>query len=380
MLINRNPKQMQHYSPAYITIASLLLIFTISCNGQSNIPPQDVVNEYEHIGGKMPKIKKTQGANEYQNIHCGLQDKSGNLWFGTTGEGVYRYDGKQFTQYTVKDGLSSNIVWAILQDTKGYIWLGTDAGICRYDGKTISIVSITTTGGIGWRPGNPSLNNPSTKNTVWSILQDKNGTIWFGTDEGLYCYNGNNFIHLLDNPGIVNNSNVTLKSIQCMLEDTKGRIWFGSGPMAFEGICRLSGTTIENFRPKNETWIRNIIEDNNGNIWFATRHFGACRYDGHSFSYINQSQEMENGTMMACLHDRKGNTWFASDYGAELNDTVGGVWRYDGTSVVKYSTKDGLVNNAVFFILEDRDGNIWVGTRNIGLYRFNGKTFDNFSE
>jgi len=326
---------------------------------------------------RQTKMRKTQGSNEYQNVHCGLQDKAGNLWFGTTGEGVYRYDGKEFTQFTIRNGLSSNTVWSILEDTKGSIWFGTDMGVCRYDGNTISYIPFATTNNI---VGMASTNNNFTKNAVWSIMQDRSGTIWFGADEGLYCYDGKTFTRPLDKPGIVNDSNLTLKSVQCMLEDKKGNIWFGSGPMAFEGICLYDGKSVQNFKPKNVRWVRNIIQEKNGNILFATRNNGVCRYDGKTFAYISQSDGMVNGSMMGCLEDRSGNIWFASDYGAELNDTVGGVWCYNGKSFTKYSTKNGLANNAVFLILEDRNKNIWVGTRNIGLYRFNGISFDSFSE
>src|SRR6476620_6583888 len=116
----------------------LLFLFITVCNGQTSTG--------------QPRIVKTQGTTEYANVHCGLQDKDGNLWFGTTGEGVYRYDGKLFTQFTVRDGLSSNSVQCILEDRAGSIWFGTDAGLCRYDGKTISAVPISFDRGSGFLP------------------------------------------------------------------------------------------------------------------------------------------------------------------------------------------------------------------------------------
>ena len=165
-----------------------------------------------------------------------------------------------------------------------------------------------------------------------------------------------------------------------MLQDRNGTIWFGSGYPAMEGIIRYDGKSLEQFKPKKEGWIRNIINGKNGDILFATRNSGVCRYNGKGFSNTTQPNEMVNSYMMDCLIDKKGNTWFISDYGDQLNDTIGGVWRYDGKFFVKYSTKDGLKNNAVFLIMEDSAGKIWVGTRNTGLYRFNGKSFDSFSE
>ena len=110
-----------------------------SCNGQtkSNINANSQPNS-KLISIGQPKIVKTQGSSESDNIHCSLQDRLGNLWLGTTGQGVYRYDGKLFYTYTVKEGLSSNSVWSILEDKVGNIWFGTGDGICRYDGKKLS--------------------------------------------------------------------------------------------------------------------------------------------------------------------------------------------------------------------------------------------------
>ena len=108
-------------------IFSLLLgsIFFTPSNGQ------ETVVEHLSFTSKNAKLTKTQGTTEHQNVHCSLQDNDDNLWFGTTGEGVYKYDGKEFTQFTEKDGLSNNFIWSILEDESGNIWFGTDDGVSR---------------------------------------------------------------------------------------------------------------------------------------------------------------------------------------------------------------------------------------------------------
>ena len=192
-------------------IYSLLLvsIFFTSCNGQTKAEnPNETVVEQLSFTGKNPKLTKTQGTNEYQNVHCSLQDKAGNLWFGTTGEGVYRYDGKVFTQFTVKDGLSNNSVWSILEDKSGNIWFGTDDGVSRYDGKTIAKISFTTIKNPG---GLVTAIPQSSQNAVWSMMQDKSGIIWFGTSEDLYCYDGKSFSRFLDKGNIININKLQLK-------------------------------------------------------------------------------------------------------------------------------------------------------------------------
>lgn len=367
------------------TIFLALTFEFTACNGQvkTNLPFESG-SDSKRIANGHPKLIKTQGTSEYANIHCGLQDKGGNLWFGTTGEGVYRYDGKFFTQFTVKDGLSNNTVWSIAEDKNGNIWFGTDDGICRYDGKTFSRIPISMSNSNNFYL-NKSLNAPSAKNDVWSIMQDKSGILWFGTRDGLYCYDGKSFSRFLENKSIVNKDNLHLKMIDCMLEDKKGNIWFASGMgSGGEGICRYNPASheITSHKPYGNGWIRTIIEATDGNIYIATRHNGVCYYDSSSGGFINFTEKagINNSSVTTISEDKAGNIWVGTELGSGQLGEDGGVWRFDGKSFTKFTTKEGLIHNGVFTILEDKSGNIWFGTRNIGLCRYDGKTFSSFSE
>lgn len=355
----------------------LLSIFFTSCNGQVKTEQLNKTTiELLSFTSKKTKLTKTQGTNEYQNVHCSLQDKDGNLWFGTTGEGVYRYDGKEFTQFTEKDGLSNNSVWSILEDKSGNIWFGTNDGVSQYDGKTISKIPFTITSSISTGIAMPQIG----KNIVWSVFQDKKGTIWFGSDYGIYCYKGKTFSYFLDNAYVVNKSNLTLKSIQCMFEDTKGNLWFGSGPQASEGICLFDGKFLTNFKPQDEGWIRKITKDKNGTLLFDTRHIGLIAYNGKTFSDFSEPQNLSIELLNTFLVDSKGNIWYGSDYTNNNDVTTGGFWKFDRKSFVEFTKKDGLGNTSIYSLTEDKAGNIWIGTRNCRLYRYNGQTFENFSE
>lgn len=360
-------------------IFSLLLVsvFFTSCNGQpKTAKPIETVVEQQSFTSKQSKLTKTQGANEYQNVHCIIQDKDGNLWFGTTGEGVYRYDGNEFTQFTEKDGLSSNSVWSILEDKLGNIWFGTNNGVSLYNGKTISKVSFNLIRSIGVG----TAIQQSSKNIVWCIFQDKKGIIWFGSDDGIYCYNGKTFSYFLDNADVVNKSNLTLKSVQCMFEDKKGNLWFGSGPLVFEGIGFYDGKSLTNYKPQNEGWIRTITENKNGTLLFATRHIGMITYDGKNFTNFSEPQNIRKDLINTIFTDSKGNIWYGSDYTNDNDVTKGGFWKFDGKSFIEFTKKNGLGNTSIFSITEDKAGNIWIGTRNCGLYRYDGQTFATFSE
>ncbi len=115
-----------------------ILIFGVSCNGQAKKDlPEEKVSESKMISADHQKFIKTQSLNKGDNVHCSLQDKAGNLWFGTTGDGVYKYDGKSFTCF--KDGLINPGVWSILEDNSGNFWVGTrETGLYLYDGKSFT--------------------------------------------------------------------------------------------------------------------------------------------------------------------------------------------------------------------------------------------------
>jgi hypothetical protein len=178
----------------YLQIPSIIFLFFASfCEGQVNESlPIDSINTVETVTDLQSKLVKNQATSKYNNVHCGLQDRAGNLWFGTTGDGVYRYDGKSFTNFTKNDGLSNNSVWCVYEDKYNKLWFGTDDGVCIYDSvasqisgsKIFSTLRITD-------------NDPSAKNAVWSILQDKTGKFWFGTSNGVYLYDGKSFTNLL---------------------------------------------------------------------------------------------------------------------------------------------------------------------------------------
>jgi ligand-binding sensor domain-containing protein len=358
-----------------------LLLFLTSCNGQVKTDlVKDRVFKPLSFTNKQPKLTKTQGTDQYQQVGCSLRDKAGNLWFGTTGEGVYRYDGKSFTNFTKKDGLCSNTIFFILEDKTGNIWFGSKKAICRFDGESFTSILIPDTIGNDFLSHNSANHNPLAKNELWSMMQDRSGTIWLGTTDGVYCFNGKSFTRFLDNKSLRNTGNVHLKWTQCIFEDKSGNIWFGSWVLANEGICRYDGKSITQFKPYGEGWVRSITEDKNGDLLIVTRHNGVCRFDNGNFINFTESGGLENSSVTSVLKDKAGNLWFGTELGSGELHEDGGLWRYDGKSFTRFTRKDGLCHNGVFSIVEDTEGNIWAGTRNTGLCRYDGKTFTSFSE
>jgi hypothetical protein len=356
---------------------------TIFTAGQSQLTGL-AFNEQKTIAVGQPKMIRKRGTVS-GNVRCELQDKAGNLWFSTGGEGVYRFDGKSFTNFKTKEGLFDDHVSAIIEDKDGNILFGTRSGLCKYDGKSFAKYA-----------DNADLSTMA----ISSLLEDRGGNLWLGTlSRGVYRYDGKSFINFLNNDDHKFNLGNHYQTILDILEDKNGNIWFSSWNGG--GVWRYDGKSFKNFIPSADYYLRNedgrsgarsalpeelfssnkslpkkticddmifsITEDKAGNLWFATRNHGACRYDGEFFTIFKGHEQT-----YSILEDKMGNIWITT------NDH--GVWRYDGKTFRQFTAKDGLINDSVFSVLEDRSGNLWFGTRNFGLSRYDGKTFTNFSE
>jgi ligand-binding sensor domain-containing protein/serine phosphatase RsbU (regulator of sigma subunit) len=325
-------------------------------------------------------FSKLQGL-KHGTIICMLEDKSGNLWFGTAGGGVCKYDGKSFTHFTDKEGLSNNVVWSILEDKSGNLWFGTyGGGVLKYDGK--SFTHFTDKEGLS-------------NNVVLSILEDKSGNLWFGTEGGGVCkYDGKSFTHFTDKEGLSNNV------VSSILEDKSGSLWFGTYG---GGVSKYDGKSFTHFTEKeglSNNAVRSILEDKSGNLWFGTSGGGVCKYDGNcvddiingtnlyqhnqqdlkknkkdlvkSFTHFTDKEGLSNNVVLSILEDKFGNLWFGTK--------GGGVSKYDGKSLTHFTDKEGLANNVVLSILEDKSGNLWFGTESGGVCKYNGKSFTHFTD
>lgn len=365
---------MNIYKPTFLSLVWASMFFTSHGQVKKNLPINNTTNS-----SAQSKLIKTQISGQGDNVQNSLQDKKGNLWFVTTSNGVYRYNGKSFKNFTAKDGLNTNVISSIAEDKKGNIWFGTNKGLAHYNGKNFTHIPLSFTNGNYLYPStSKNNNNSSTNNLVTSILEDKSGKLWFGTNNGVYCYNGKAFTRFLDDQRVSNNNGLTLVLVQCMLEDKHGNIWFTTKT---EGVCCYDGKSVINYKPNDQLWFRGLLEDKHGNIWVGTRYKGVYRYDGKTFTNILQNGSFDSYTVLSIIQDKLGNIWFGTEAGDESKrETEGGIWRYDGKTFQNLSKKMDLSHPAVWSILEDKSGNLWIGTRNTGLCRYDGKAFTSFSE
>jgi ligand-binding sensor domain-containing protein/signal transduction histidine kinase/CheY-like chemotaxis protein len=251
--------------------------------------------------------------------------------------------------FSVADGLVSHTVYAILQDREGNIWFGTEGGVSRYDGR--SFTSFTEKDGLA-------------HHWVNAIVEDREGNLWFGTGwrgkGGVSRYDGRGFKTFTTEDGLAGN---TVRSI---LQDQEGNLWFGTDA----GVSRYDGQRFKTFTTKDglvHNWVWAIAEDREGHLWFGTDG-GVSRYNGQGFKTFTTQDGLAHPWVRTIAQDREGYLWFG---------TYTGVSRYDGKRFAT-TTQDGLAGNVVRSILQDREGNLWFGTNN-GVSRYDGKEFATFT-
>jgi len=242
----------------------------------------------------------------------------------------------------VPDGLPDNSVRSLLEDREGQLWIGTEGGVSRYDGERF--VTYTTQDGLP-------------NNRVVSLLEDQEGQLWIGTEGGVSRYDGERFVTYTTQDGLPNNRVVSL------LEDREGQLWIGTegGVSRYDGERFVTYTTQDGL-PNN--YVVSLLEDREGQLWIGTTD-GASRYDGERFVTYTTQDGLPNNYVVSLLEDREGQLWIG---------TTGGVSRYDGERFVTYTTQDGLPDNGVWSLLEDQEGQLWIGTDR-GVSRYDGERF-----
>ncbi len=298
-----------------------------------------------------------------QYIRSIFQDSKGNLWFGTLGEGVVRYDVKTLTYFSNPDGFKNNSVFAINEDKNGNLWFGTDQGVYKYDGKTFR--NYTQKDGL-------SHIDISRK----SILVDKSGTIWVGTHGGVFRYDpaadikGEPCFSLFQELGSIN--------VAGIMEDKSGAIWFATsdiGVFRYDPSAALStgGKTITNMAQKaglGENYAGGMAEDKAGNMWFTMKN-GIGKYDGKTVTEYTAKEGLGGTEFWGIYIEQSGIIWVTAR---------GSTTRFDPSvplptpkAFTVFTPANGL-NCCVQSMYQDKSGNMWWGAGQ-GLYRFNGYRF-----
>lgn len=288
-------------------------------------------------------------------VYCILQDSRGYLWVGTEGGGLARYDGQTFETYTISSGLPHNTIRALFEDKEGNLWIGTNgAGLCKYDGHAFETFSTE---------------NGLSNNYIRSITQATDSAIWIGTYGGginkLAFEADSLYVTIYDQSNGLKSDNV-----RAALSHSSGQLWFGTDKglaSTTDGSSWKLTTTAEGL---SHNRILDLYEDQQSNVWIGTKSGVNCLSDT-SITIFTEADGLIDKRIRGICQDNAGNIWFG---------TQAGVTRYNGTSFTSFTEANGLSNNRIRHIEKDRSGNLWFGTYFGGICRFSGEEFIHFTE
>ncbi len=253
--------------------------------------------------------------------------------------------------YSVDDGLVQSSVYAILQDRDGYLWFGTEGGVSKFDG--VKFTNFTVSDGLG-------------QPYVRCIIQDRKGNIWFGTvGGGVTKFDGQRFISYTEKDGLGNNG------ILCLMEDKDGVIWIGTDG---GGASKFINGKFYSFGVKdglNNNVVRTIFQDSKGRIWFSSgvAGGGVVCMEGEQIVKYSVKNGLLNDIVIAINEDKNGNLWFSS---------TNGISKFDGSKFTNFTSKNNLPDQPVVSIFVDSKNIIWFGSRG-GIIKYEDEFFSTYT-
>lgn len=342
----------------------LISILNVSCNRN--------VKEKAFNGNSIAQEVKAYKYGAGDIVSKGYLDSKGNLWFTTSNEGVYKYNGKEFLNIRKDDGLCSDDVSSVIEDKNGKMWFATAKGLCKYDGSSFFNIPLPKNDSLLVSPktGFPS----RTTENVMNLIIDKKANFWLGTDaSGAYKYDGTDFTPFLRFEGKLQPDSVYNNCITSILEDESGNIWFTS--MTHGAITRFDGQTLTNFNVKDGLlgdMITSSFQDSNGDIWFGSIQNldgGISRWNGNNFTNFTVKDGLCDSNVTCFYQDESGKIWIG---------TGNGVCYYDGEKFTNFNN-NGKSLGDIRFITKDREGNLWFGGRYGVLWQYDGKNISDFT-
>jgi ligand-binding sensor domain-containing protein len=309
--------------------------------------------EKREVGKRESKLAKAKiTIPSFSSIRCIYEDGNNNIWIGTDGDGLLKFDGKKFQKFTIKEGLSANHVRSIIQDNVGNFWISTIEGLDIYNGMFFK--NVLSNKSTGFKYANCS-------------FKDKEGTLWFGTHDGVYKIKNFNIEYISIAKEAGNKKTNREYSVHSIVQDKKGTFWFGT---EYNGLCRYDGNEISFIREKGlvEGSIRSIIIDKQGLIWFGNS-AGLYTYNGKELKNISENSKAKNLTKVWSIkEDAMGKIW--------IGTFDNGVWTIDGSSTINLDKNEGLTTEGIRTIYIDKKNKMWFGGENGAMFEFKRSLFE----
>ncbi|MCG8569614.1 MAG: histidine kinase [Spirochaetes bacterium] len=267
----------------------------------------------------------------------------------------------RFSKLSMENGLSNNSVFKILQDSRGFMWFGTFSGLNRYDGKNFTV----------FKP-EARFPNSISSSVIFDLFEDSKGNLWIGTDGGglnRYDYKSNQFFHY--NKQKNNRSGITSDQVYAINEDKQGRIWIGTdgGGISVFNPQSNSFSSYSADNPKSglrSNTIRCIFRDSKDRMWIGTEGGGLSCFDDRNDKFITyqhnskDAESLSSDVVRTIYEDRSGTLWIGTEGGGLLR-------YYETEKFVRIPLADA---KSVRTINEDEYGRLWIGTEGKGVFVF----------
>lgn len=274
------------------------------------------------------------------NMLALLKDREGNIWFGTNGSGIYKYQSPKFTYFSKANGLSENYINDVAEDREGNLWLALNTdGLVKISGKKITSYKR-------------DLKNKKAllDNNITTILPLADGSLYFGTDEGIYSFKNEEFTKLSD-PLIKD------KYIHTLYIDKENVLWIGTNV----GIYKIKNGVVSEEKEINKL-IDNgstiivpfILKDKYDRLLIGTEN-GLVQYDKGRITLFNEKNKFINARITCAAVDQRKNIWLG---------TADGMFLYQNGVFTKISKKDNFTNGFIYFLEIDAANNLYIGSNN----------------
>lgn len=320
-----------------------------------------------------------------------FQDSKGFIWFSTQ-DGVGRFDGMNFSYYSLLEGLIDNMARKVEEDANQKIWIATDRGISWFNDKTNTVSTFEQMRGIGSRSLLPFKNGMiigTVNNGIYWVFGDtifhkisvedglahnrvyglviKNDTLYAGTDGGVSIIQ----CESINKPRLIKNltkeNGLITNGIRSVIIGLDNQIWAAGYDDGISIISanRISKITGQNGLPKGK--INEMYYDSTGKtVWVASDGSGLYRIKKNEIVVIDETMGLVNNSLQTVFKDKESNLW--------LGTWGSGVYRLKYTNVILYDRSSGLPENNVTAVYAEKTGKMWIGTNNKGLTVVNGTT------
>jgi signal transduction histidine kinase/ligand-binding sensor domain-containing protein len=317
-------------------------------------------------------------AGKTENIRCVVVGRDDSVWFGSN-DGLFRVTPEAVTRFSISDGLPSNYINTLREDSTGDLWIGTTGGLSRFHAGRFEavrngqlekeVVAVfedrehslwvgTMGGGLGYygRASFSTLTKADglTADTMLGVLQDKDGSMWFGSDQGLISMKDGRVKSYTTRDGLPDNL------VFSLTQDRAGTLWIGTR----RGLATMANGKISPFHSADDAgvtseYVFSAYTDHSGNVWIGSRH-GLLRFDGKTSTAFTTRQGLSSNFVGCMVEDSQGALWIG---------TGGGLNRLKDGQFNVFTTRDGLGSNSVLSLYADPDGTLWIGTSGGGLSR-----------